>query len=300
MSSVRPALLLLSPVLLLAACAQGPRPISPSRLLALSERRYLTQFDEAYDASWLAAERLGYAVEDSDRQRGTFLARAQDGRTWSVAVSAQGDAQVVTAVPGPERAAWRLEGPGGELERWDALEAKTRELVEAWRNPPEWTFTPATNDVSLGDFHASVPPDWRHVDLAVDRRQVVAQREKPPQKGLNPTLAIRVERRRPVHPRAEVVRAVAGLALGVSRRPATITPVVGELTERGFGGDLMLKVHDAEQHVRWHLWDARSKAWTVRLIAVCGPEDGSEGCEGEWRRVVGQLVSRGFEFPRDE
>jgi hypothetical protein len=282
------------------ACVSGPRPVTAARLATLSERRYVTQFDEAYDASWLSLERLGYVIEASDRQAGTFVARAKDGRTYSVSVSEHGESQVVTAVPGPERDAWQLDGAGGEIERWDQLEAMTKELVETWKNPPEWTFRPATSDVIIDSFHASVPLDWRHIDLAVDRRQVVAQRAKPPVEGLNPTLAIRVERRRPMHPRAEPIRAVASLALGISSHPVTTTPLTSELTELGFGGDTTVLLENSERHVRWHLWDARSRAWTVRLVAVCGPADSPDSCEGEWRRVITQLRSTGFEFPRDE
>lgn len=292
--------LLLGVALLLTGCVAGPRVVSAQRLEELSLRTYASPFDEVYDATWLSAERLGYQVVESDRRLGTFTAQHASGHTWSVAVSPRDSQQWVTAVPGPAQAAWQLDGEGGEVARWDALETRTRALLEAWRAQPEWTFTPASNDVGLEGFHVRVPRDWEHVDLAVDRHHVVVQKHKPPFRGTNPTLLIHLDRRRPTHPRAPLVLETAGLALEARTRLQRPSSLDATLTALGYGGDTALVDGPTERPVRWALWDTRTPEWTIRIVAVCGQDGSGAECDREWRALVGSIVSRGFEFPRTE
>ncbi len=283
--------------LVLSGCVAGPRPVDERTLGALSRRSYAVQFDEAYDATWLSLERLGFVVGERDRRRGTLEAQHPDGRTYAVEVEQRGSTMEVTAVPGPARQAWQLDGPLGEIARWDELGRQTRALLEAWRTWPEWSFEARRNTLTLGAFSVQVPREWARVDLEVSRRKVELQRHLPTGRGLNPTIVVEVDRRRPRHKHSPLVLEAGGRALSARTRLRLVEEVDSPLTARGYSGDVELMDPPGSHEVRWFLWDMRTPEWTVRLGAVCARE-GEEACDTDWERVTGSIHSTGFEFPR--
>lgn len=297
-----PALVRLTPMALglaLSGCVAGPHPVSEEQLRSLGRRTYAAQYDEAFDATWLALERLGFRVLSQSRRVGTLLAQHDDGRQYDVGVEPHDAQHLVTALPGPPRVAWQLDGARGEVARWDELERLTRALLAAWKRWPEWTFVPAANDLGVLSLHVKAPREWEHVDLELSRHRAELQRFKPGHLGLNPTLLMDIDRRRPVHGVTPLVLETAGRALGTRTRLSLPEVLAGPLTARGYSGDASLDDGAAKHAVRWHLWDMRTPEWTIRIAAVCGPEDSELSCEGEWDKLVASVVSRGFEFPRE-
>lgn len=270
-------------------CVSGPRALTHAQLEAFAARQYDGAFDEVFDATAIALERLGYGLERLDERQGTFEARRPDGRGYAVSVVTRGDAQRVVAVPVPERALWVLDGDEGESARWDALEAQTRALLEQWRDHPEWTYVPARELVGVLGFRARVPKEWERVDPSVSRRVLVVQRYRS-RRGLNPSLVFEVARRTARGDPRPFLLSACEVALGARGRlrwPDAAGPPGRE------GGTAKVLDGTVPRTVRWHLWDQRSAAWSVRVAAVCAPQ-GEEACDETWAAVAASIVSRDF------
>ncbi len=282
--------------LLSSACVSGPRALSPAQLEAFATRRYSGAFDEVFDATALSLERLGLSLEAVDARQGTLVAKRRDGRGYQVSLQSREGEQLVVARPVPERELWVLDGDDGELARWDALEARTRELLAAWRDHPEWEYAAARELLGVLTFRARLPKTWEHVEPSVSRRVVVVQRSKP-RRGFNPSLVFEVSRRRPVTDERAFLLGAAEVALaarGRLRWPDEVLLRAGASTE---GGQTKVLDGSVPRAVTWHLWHEATAAWTVRIAAVCGPFEGDATCEAEWRTLAESVVSIGFEAP---
>lgn len=273
------------------SCVSGPRPLSPSQLESFSTRRYEGAWEEVFDAAVLSLERLGLSVAEVDQAQGTFVARRADGSGYAVSVQSRAGDQVVIALPTPERPLWLLDGPEGEVTRWDALDERIRALLAAWREFPEWQFLPARNLVAVLQFRAQLPSTWERVEPTIDRRAMLVQRFKH-KRGLNPSFLFELSRRRPVlDPKVALVRA-AEHAFGAKGRLTWPDDVKVTIDGRGVHGRVELLDGTVPRAATFHLWDQRSSAWAVRVAAIC---DTKEGCEAEWTAFVESITAPGFE-----
>lgn len=276
-------------------CIAGPRPVAQVQLEALSMRRYEAAYDEVFDASALAAEQLGYALREVDVSTGAIVATRADGSGYRFTVESRDGLQLVIALPIPERERWLLDGADGEHARWDELETRTRRLLEAWREVPEWEYLAGPNLVRLLDFQARPPANWLRVERSVSRRALVVQ-QTTQRRGFNPTLRFDVTRRRPTEPaRASLIEAV-GVALGAKGRLAWPDAARAQFDESGLHGDAAVLDGAVARTISWHLWDQRSPAWIVRVVAVCPVSD---RCDDVWHALTQSIVAPGFEPVRD-
>ncbi len=301
---------------LLAGCApRGPVALSPSQLRSHATRVVSADFDEAFDATWLALESLGFTVTAHDRRAGTLstavtAAANGTGRAWQAEVSLQGADSAVTLLPRlhegdrdvTDEASWTLEGPGGERERWDAAFERIRTLLEDWRHHPELVLEKRRGDLDAAGLHLLVPAAWEHFEFSVERRSLAVQRFKR-HLGVNPTAIYRIERRRPEPDVEGLLHEALGRALGAG----VIEP--GDWNGGGdawgfYGeGEVLVGPGRVAEPVRWRRWEARSPAWVVRLAMVCAPS-GELACDFETHQIVesaadanGRLVNPGAAVP---
>lgn len=290
-SSFRCALIAL--VALVGTDCVTSRALTEGELRDFSTREYSAAWDEVYDATWLALEREGYTVTTFDRPAGTLTA-TKDARAYAVEVSSHGSRQRVVAAPSAKGTLDAAE-EAAHLER---IEDITRELLDTWRDVPEWSFDARRNSILIDTFKVSPPLEWEHLDLSVDRRRVVVQRKKNQRSGLNPTLIVTVDRRRPSVPVAQLVQDAAGLALSARARLTFPDESRARLDETGYSAAVRVMDGSTPRDLRWFAWDVRSNAWSVRVVAVCGPDASESACAGEWRKVARSVVSEGFSFAR--
>jgi hypothetical protein len=286
-------------VLVMVACVSGPRALSPLQLEALATRSYLAAFDEVFDATWLSLEHEGLRVSAVDRVAGTLVARRPDGTGYDVSVTADERTQRVVMLPVPERAAWTLEGEGGETARWDAIELHTSALLDAWRHVPEWTHLAERNLVSVPGLRAVLPEAWERLDTSVSRRSLTAQRSRTLKRGFNATWRFEVKRREPKEDHRAFLLETAGLALFAGNRlrwpDETALSLVGHQAQ----GRVRLSDGAVLRPVMYALWVGASDAFTVRIGAVCGAASEPEaGCAAEWRAMIDALATRGLAAPR--
>lgn len=305
-------------LLLVAACApRGPRQLSATQLRSRASRSISAGFDEVYDATWLALESQGWTVTAHDRRAGTLSTNViagehGTGRSWEASVSQEGSAQTVTLLPHMHEherdvtpdVYWTLEGPGGELQRWDEAFARIVALVEAWRNHPELILEKTRGELDAAGLHLLLPPTWEHFEFSVDRRSLAVQRFKR-SRGLNPSVLYRIERRRPEPDLEAMVHETLERAFGGLESLAEPS----EWTSRGDAwglcgeGEVLVGPGLVAQPVRWRRWEARSPAWVVRVAVACAPE-GERACDFETHQILesaadanGRLVNPGSAVP---
>ncbi|MBE2251660.1 MAG: hypothetical protein IAE78_19105 [Myxococcus sp.] len=281
-------------VCVVAGCVSGPRALTQPQLEALATRSYVGAFDEVLEATAVALQQRGLELERADLRQGTLVAKRRDGSGYAVSVRSRGDEQQVVALPVPERPLWVLDGEDGEGARWDDLEARTRALLETWREHPEWEYLPGRDLLGVLTFRARLPNAWERVEPSVSRRVMVAQRFKS-RRGLNPSLVFEVSRRRPTTDARAFLLGAAEVALGAKGRLTWPDEVVGRPGAAGSGGKARVLDGAVPRAVTWHWWAHHSAAWTVQVAAICGPFEGELTCEAEWRELAESVRSPGFE-----
>jgi hypothetical protein len=281
--------LLMPGLVMLGACVSH-RPLRPTDLLDLA-RSYDEPHDAVYDATRLGLERLNFSVPESNRQAGTL--RAQLGQdSFDVDVSSKERRSVVTITPRAEQADF-----AAEASRQEELARLTRQLLDRWREFPEWTFDARSDLVKLENFSANPPRDWAHVDVSVDRRRVTVQKRRLQREGLNPTLLIVVDRRRYDGGLTTLVGEAAGQALTARQRLLLPPALEADLDAQGYHGDVDVLDGSVPRTFRFFAWDVHDDAFSVRLVAVCA-KDGEDACDDEWAQVAKSVKSHGFSFAR--
>jgi hypothetical protein len=277
------------------ACLVGPRALTWPQLEPLAARRYAGEVDEIFDATALALERLGYRITRLARSEGALTAVRPDGAGYEVTIEQRDARQQVVARPTPERPLVTLDGDDGEVARWDALEAATRRLLEAWREPPEWAFVARRNEVQVLSFAAGVPSSFERVVESIDRRVVTAQRFKAGHRGLNPTVLFEVARRRPDDSARPLLQKAIELALGAKGRLNWPDALDAHFDQTGAFGPAQVLDGSVPRQVTWHAWEQRTPAFTIRIAAACGPPP--DTCAPAWETIVSSCTTAGFEFP---
>ena|GEM_PF-1753152 len=288
-------------LLVLAACApRGPAPLSPAQLQSRASRAIPADFDEVFDAAWLTLEASGWKVLEHDRRAGTLVTdvvvgASGLGRGWAADVSQAGATVSLTLLPRvfqndqelTPQMHWTLEGPGGELERWDALFGPIAALTDAWKSHPELVLSNSRGEVDAVGVRLLVP-GWARFDFSTDRWTMVMRGAA---KGVTSALMYRIERRRPLADPAPVVHEVLELALHAPGK--VIAPSDWQVANDAWGhtgfGEVMVGAQLTPTAVHWRRWEAGDNAWLLRVVAVC--PDGDEACEADVRRVVESAVS---------
>ena len=242
-------------VLLLTACAAPNQLLTPDEAGALGTRTWEGATDEVFDATWLTLTSLGLTTTQSDRVAGTLVV-TRAGHTFDVDVAALGSEQRVKLTP--RQASTRAES----RELLDGLEAGTRSLLRAWRDVPEWKFDGRRNLLTVPGFAFAPPLEWQWLDFDISRRVVVVQQRRA-RTGVNPTLLVEIDRRRPDSRLQASLRHAAGLAL-VARKPRL-------------------------DEVVWHAHQAVLGASDVRLVMVC-PLAAKETCADLWAQIEQSII----------
>ena len=267
--------------LLLLSCATTG-PLTQPEAAALATRTWAAATDEVFDATWLTLVAAHYTVTTSDRVAGTFTFTRGE-RTWDVDVAALGTEQRVVLSPRNDTSRSEL----GEL--LDTLDLGTRTLLRAWNELPEWTFDGRRNLLRIPHFAFAPPAEWEWLDFDISRRFVVVQQHRA-RTGLNATLLVELDRRRPESPLTSSLRHAAGLALGARER--LVLPDELESTKDGSGLHGVFSVLDGTtpREVAWHAFETALGPADVRLVMVC-PKANEEACAGLWasaRRSIQQ------------
>jgi hypothetical protein len=262
-------------------CASS-QALTRDQARALGERRWDAPTDEVFDATWLTLRGQGYAIGEVDRVAGTLVA-AKAGHTWELDVAARGADQLVRAVPREDAT------PRGELVALlDALEEGTRRLVRAWRELPEWRFDGRRNLLAVPGFSAAPPREWEWLDLDVSRRQVVVQQHRA-RSGLNPTLVVELDRRRPQSALGEALKKAAGLALGARQRLTLPDELDSTEDASGLHGRATVLDGTLPQDVSWHALEVTLGTTDVRWVMVC-PRAAERDCTQWWAALAASVV----------
>src|SRR5207248_3534263 len=104
-------------------------------------------------------------------------------RNYSLSVYQEGARVAVTAVPRlwaddrdvSEEPRWVLPGSDGEESHWQRLFDGIDDLLNAWRDVPEMHVEKTRGEVTVLGVKITVPPDFRGIELAVDRRSAYSQ-----------------------------------------------------------------------------------------------------------------------------
>lgn len=290
----------------LGCAPRGPTALTPAQLQSRASRALAADFDEAFDAAWLTLELAGWTVTESDARAGTagtnvVVLPSGVGRGWTLSVTQEGTTPVVTLLPRvfqgtrevTDQMHWSLEGPGGEVEQWEALFERIRGLVDSWRTIPELQLSSTRGEVDAAGLRLLVP-NWRHFEFSVDRRSLAMQGTGA---GFAPTLHYRVERRRPQPDVEGVVVEVLERAFHAPGK--IVAPPQWEVETDAWGqsGEAEVRV-GAEltpRPVRWRRWEARSPAWRVWVVAACPVDD--LDCERDVRAVIESAVNTGAAVP---
>lgn len=230
--------------------------------------------DEVFDATWLTLTARGFTVTEQDRLAGTLLLTRGES-TWDVEIAALGSEQRVAISP-------RHQATRAELsELLDALEEGTRTLLRAWHDLPEWKYDGRRNRVSVKGFSLEPPQEWAWLDFDISRRFVIVQQRRA-RTGLNPTLLVEIDRRRPSSPLAASLRRGAMLALSTNQR-LELPEVVSTRDQTGLHGQLPLDLV-------WHAYETALGPTDVRVIMVCPRSEVSE-CMSAWAAVAQSILS---------
>lgn len=298
-----------------AACAtSGPRPMGARALEELGMRRYHAPPDELYDAAWLAFEKLGLRVVAHDRRAGSFETQEDPQRTgapyaWTAQVEQEQDTVRLQLLPlrrGPAApdAPWPVDGPGGLEDRVRAVHAQVQALLDAWREGALLAYDTQHHDVGAAGVRVALPAEWGGVELRTDRRRLQLVRKPRQPRPVVPTMAVEVDRRRPVPvPEAgagpaaprELAPSLEAVALAAARdaRLDVQGPLASWAPRAGKVGDLAYWTFDvtvdADPAARLFAFWTETAAWTVRVVAVCG-RDAPDACDDELRALVQGVV----------
>ncbi|MBL8956691.1 MAG: hypothetical protein JNK82_38310 [Myxococcaceae bacterium] len=273
-------------------------------------------YDEVYDAAYLALEKNEGRILAGSRLEGIiegdkieFTAPpGWDGtayRSYSISVYPEGARVGVTAVPRlwaderdvSDEPRWVLPGYGGEEEHWEKLFEHITDLLHAWRTVPELTVDASRGEVKVMGVRFNAPPDWRGLEVSVDRRTAISQssqRGKPGcaecPGGMNPTIVFEVARRSPPADAHRLENVALENALG----PKLVAPEAWDATETvvGLRGTGLVVAGDPGKTVPvvWWRWDAKNPTWMIRAAAACGPPESPAGCDAQWQAVIDGVV----------
>ncbi len=247
---------------------------------AMASRTWQGATDEVYDATWLTLRAQGFAVTRSDRVEGT-LEVSRAGKSFEVDVAALGTEQRVELSPHDFITRAELSA------LLDALEAGTRSLLRAWNELAEWTFDGRRNLLRVPGFGVAPPPEWAWLDFDISRRFVVVQQHRS-RTGLNPTLLVELDRRRP-DSRLEVsLKRAAGLALVARQRLVLPDELEAIQDEWGLHGTVRVLDGTSPREVSWHAYQTVLGASDVRLVMVC-PLAAEKVCRAQWAEVMSSV-----------
>ncbi len=248
---------------------------------ALATRAWSGATEEIYDATWLTLLTQGFSVSRSDRVEGTLeLSRA--GKLFDVDVAALGTEQRVEFAPREPIARAELAA------LLDALEEGTRSLLRAWNELPEWVFDGRRNLLRVPGFVVAPPAQWEWLDFDISRRFVVVQ-QKRARTGLNPTLLVELDRRRPESHLETSLKRAAGLALVARQRLVFPEELEAVEDEQGLHGTARVLDGTSPQEVSWHAYQTVLGASDVRLVMVC-PVVAQTRCRAQWAEVMNSLA----------
>jgi hypothetical protein len=266
--------------LLLAACSTT-QVLSKAEARELGTRTWEGETDEVFDATWLTLAARGYTIADTDRVAGTLLIK-RGPNTWDVDIAAVGTEQRVELTP-------RHQSTRAELSALlDELEAGTGALLRAWRELPEWKYDGRRNLVSLPGFAVAPPREWEWLDFDLSRRLVTVQQFRA-RTGVNPTLVIEIDRRRPEPRLRASLQRAAGLTLGARQRLVLPDELEDSKEGRGLGGTMGVLDGTVPREVSWHAYEAVLGSSDVRLVMVC-PLDAEAACTRLWSAVMRSVV----------
>ena len=265
----------------LVACT-STQLLTQAEARALGTRTWDAATDEVYDATWLTLTARGFTVTQSDRVAGTLVV-TRGARTWNLDVAARGAEQRVAVTP-------REPCTRAELtDLLDALEDGTRPLLRAWHELPEWKYDGRRNVLSLPAFSVAPPLEWEWLDYDISRRLVTVQRLRA-RTGLNPTLLVEVDRRRPDSRLAATLQRAAGLALGARQRLVLPDQLEHTEDETGLHGRMGVLDGTVPFEVVWHAYQSALGTSDVRLVMVCPVKD-ELSCEGLWAKLHPRAVT---------
>jgi hypothetical protein len=261
------------------ACASTQLTALEAR--SLSEKTWRAPSDEVFDATWLTLIGRGYEVASSDRVAGTLvISRATEH--WDVDVAALGTEQRVVIAP-------RQVGSRAEFSALlEEVETGTRSLLRAWNELPEWKFDGRRNLLRVPGLSLAPPSEWEWLDYDISRRFVVVQKRRE-RSGLNPTLLVELDRRRPESRLQASLR--RGAALCVASRQRLTVPDELESTEDQTGLHGSMRVLDGTSPVElsWHAYQTVLGASDVRLVMVCPKVSHSE-CRALWKDLFQSIT----------
>ncbi len=262
-------------LLCLTSCA-STQVLTPSEASAISTRTWKAPSEEVFDATLLTLRENGHEVTQFDRVAGTLHLDKFD-----LDVAALGTEQRVVVTPHQQITRAEL----GVL--LDALESGTRTLLGAWLDLPEWKFDGRHNLLRVPGFSVAPPAEWEWLDYDISRRFVVVQQRRA-RTGLNPTLLVDLDRRRPDSVLASSLRRGAGLALAARSRVTMPDELSATEDETGQHGKLRVLDGTVPLDVAWHASQVVLGSSEVRLIMVC-PRATEGLCRDLWRAIFASI-----------
>lgn len=269
-------------MLLLVSCA-GNSVLTRADASSLATRTWDGATDEVYDATWLTLLAQGFSVTQHDRVAGT-LAVTREGKQFDVDVAALGTEQRVQFAP---------HEPIGRVELsaiLDALEDGTRSMLRAWNELAEWKFDGRRNLLRVPGFVVAPPAAWEWLDFDISRRFVVVQQHRA-RTGLNPTLLVELDRRRPDSRLDASLKRAAGLALVARKRLVLPEELDATEDEQGLHGTVRVLDGTSPLEVSWHAYQTVLGASDVRLVMVC-PVTAERVCRAQWSDVMGSVTRK--------
>jgi hypothetical protein len=263
-----------------AACSTT-QALTPAEARGLGTRTWNGATEEVFDASWLTLIAHGYAVTDSDRVAGTLVLK-RGPRTWELDVAALGTEQRVMVTPREQSTRAELAG------LLDVLEEGTRAYLRAWDEAPEWKYDGRKNRLVLSGFSVAPPREWEWLDYDISHRLVTVQKKRA-RTGLNPTLLVELDRRRPESRLRASVQRAAGLVLGARQRLVLPDQLEETRDETGIHGSMGVLDGTVPHEVVWHAFQTVLGSSEVRLVLVCPLAQDAE-CMGVWAAIFASVA----------
>ena len=268
-------------LLLAAAGCATARVASDRDLAALSGVEYAASFDEVYDAAWLSLEKSGHRVVSHDRRQGTFATEPVGDTGYEVQVTPREDRVRLEVVPRRygdgkpvlDDGLWKVDGPGGEAERWALLHTQVRALLDAWKTVPEFDYRKVGHVLAAAGVRLPLPESWNTLELRTDRRRFRLQEQKRADQGRNPTLLVVLDRRRPNPEPLPLLEEAAQLAVP-DAHPELAEAFAAAPQQPQRSGELVWVGQEflfaAEPFdLDCFTFAADTHAWTIRFAAVC-------------------------------